>query len=710
MPLVLDGDGFQSHLLASNVSESSTRCVLELNGAGLDAERFEDHAGLTGAGKTVNFELAASGGNLIWSSEGEEPLTHGHATLNCAEPVAFQALITLTAAGRVAAMATIAGAHKAAEFQFAVMPRTGRLVLVFANIENTEASCEATLENSDGVNAGNGSFSVPENSTAILTLDEIVRIPASFTGGTTIISCDRQLASVGLPLSGTVFTSLPPAILSLTPETDSPSDTPSSDTVEDPFARWNELEPRSWWRESEPYSCMQTEKRTSPWLDAGLVDLGGSDPLSLIRYFGNSSYLRYGNMGFHGCTRLDKYPDAFHLDPPADPAYYSRGELEIRVDIARVPPDARGWHLDDGKRVSLGMAEAVGLLNTHVAAYFRRVSGQALQMIFHAGNEFEVGGDGSPDAAQERQFELAGVCLQENECENGAPGGLNRILLNDVATDTGGSAYNGWATFGLASFVNRNMELIVHEIGHGWMAWPHSYFEAPWQGAPGEDPGPPNPYSNLYDIMSSLALVPILGWSSQMPATLAINRYAAGWIRPENVALHTEDSGNYTLGEPLRGGDQFLVIHSGRSHAFTTLEVLEERPARFEVATPDVYDPDAPGQRRARRYDGVLVSRYDQSAGTGIQARFGPALYHRNNPDVLVDLGWGRDDYALISNGETREIGGGVTVGVSKNAGGGFNVSVSGGKMAEFDAWCAPIWFSGNEYDTGCLLDEAFRE
>ena len=72
-------------------------------------------------------------------------------------------------------------------------------------------------------------------------------------------------------------------------------------------------------------------------------------PLSLIRYFGNGSYLRCGNMGFWGCTRLDKYPDSYHLDPPADPpACYSLGELEIRVDIARVPAEAKDWFEDDG--------------------------------------------------------------------------------------------------------------------------------------------------------------------------------------------------------------------------------------------------------------------------------------------------------------------------------------------------------------------------
>ena len=473
----------------------------------------------------------------------------------------------------------------------------------------------------------------------------------------------------------------------------------------DPFAHWNDLEPRDWWRESAPYSCRTEENQTSPWLEAGLGDLGGSDPLSLIRYFGNGSYLRYGHMGFHGCTALTKYPDSYYLDPPADPAYYSLGDLVIHVDVARVPADASGWHLDDGARVDMSMADAVELLNNHVAAYFRRISGDRLRIAFRAGNEFDVPGNGSPDAARDERNRLVGACLKG--CEHGAPGGLNRILLSDVATDTGGSAYNGSANFGLATLRDNNMETVVHEMGHGWMSWPHSFAELPWRGSAGEELEPPNPYTNFYDVMSGLDLTPILGWDAEMPSTLAVNRYAAGWIDPADVALHLDDSATYTLRKPFEKGHQFLVVHSGRRFAFTTLEVLEERADRFKVSRAEVHDPAAPGGQRARRYDGVLVSRYDQSAGTGTEVRFGPALHDADNPEFLIDVGWGRDDHALIPHGSSREIGGGVSVAVARNGDGSYEVTVSGGRVAEFKRWCSKIWFSEDEYDTGCFLDEA---
>ena len=477
---------------------------------------------------------------------------------------------------------------------------------------------------------------------------------------------------------------------------------------DDPFARWNDLEPQAWWRMSAPYSCRPKTNTASPWVPAGLADLGGADPLSLIRWFGNGSYLRYGYMGFHGCTPLDKYPGRYYLDPPADPAYYSLGDLDIHVDIARVPANAVGWFEDDGERVEFGMDRAVSLLNTYVAPYFRRVSQDRLRIAFHAGHDFEVRGNGSPEATVDQRNRLAGACIEG--CVHGAPGGLNRILLDDVAAHTAGNAWNGSAHFGLASFELENMQLIVHEIGHGWMEWPHSYAEVPWRASAGKILGLQNPYSNFYDVMSGLDLLPILGWDHDMPATLAINRYAAGWIDPGDVALHLTDSATYTLSRPFEDGHQFLVIHSGRRHAFTTLEVLEERPDRFRVSRTEVHDLAAPGGRRPRRYDGVLVSRYDQSAGTSFNVRFGPALYDRSNPDYLVDVGWGRDDHALIPDGGARDIGGGVSVSVAKNPDGSYEVTVSGGRIAEFERWCTKIWFTADEFDTDCFLDDAVWE
>ena len=487
-----------------------------------------------------------------------------------------------------------------------------------------------------------------------------------------------------------------------------------------PFAlKWNNLPSQPWWRESAPYSCAVVEKTTSPWIEAGLQDLGGSDPLSLIRYYGNGSYLRYGppyGQTSEGCTPTVRYPDQTHLDAPADPTYYSLGDLEIWIDIARIPPYAQVSNEDNGSRVAMSMDEAVNLMNTHIAPYFQRISGGKLRVTFRAGYDIDVGklegvfaGTGWFGRADTYFWDKVADCSAPHQgCPwRGEPRGLNRIFSHDVTSYTEANADNGFGRLGLIHLRNANMATILHEIGHGWMGWAHSFTELPWQPYPGDALNAPNPYSNRFDFMSH-TLEGTFGWQQNFPPPLAINRYSAGWIDASDVALHVSESGTYRLSKPLDEGYQFLVIHSGRQHAFTTLEVLPERPAAYVNPTAEVYDPSAPGGQRKFRYDGVLVSRYDQSRGTGAQTRFGPALYDTRNPDATHDVGWGRDDYSLIGDGESRDIGNGVTVSVSKNADGSYNVSVSGGKIATFDPWCYNIWDTANEYDTGCKLDGMF--
>ncbi len=480
------------------------------------------------------------------------------------------------------------------------------------------------------------------------------------------------------------------------------------------YDSWNDHEwlavPMPWWRPSNPYDCDPPPNPNSPWTAAGMPDLGGQDPLSLVRYFGNGSYVRYGLMGFEGCTLMGKYPERTHLDIPADPTYYSLGNLEIAVDIARVPAGAPEWPYDDGSRVGMSMAEAVDALNDNIAAYFRKISQGKLRMTFVAGEEFQASGRGTPQEVENQWLALIGVvgCDPDDPdrpgCRWGMPGALNRFLLNDVGSSSGGSAWNGYADFGLVILENAVMTTLVHEIGHGWMFWPHSYIELPWRPDTNAPYQKPNFYSNPHDFMSELTFARPTGWHQDMPATLAINRYAAGWIEPEDVALHLSDQATYRLARPFESGYQFLVVHSGRPGAFTTLEVLDERNAVYRDTNAVVYDPASPGQRRPIRYEGVMVSRYDQTTGTGYNARVGPALYDSANPSYESDVGYGRDDFSVIADGESRRIGGGLTVSASRNADGSYDVAVSGGRTAEYEPWCIPIWFSG-EYDTGCMLE-----
>ena len=429
------------------------------------------------------------------------------------------------------------------------------------------------------------------------------------------------------------------------------------------------------------YPCGQSETQGSPWERAGLIDLGGGDSLSLIRRF-------------RGCGN--------------DPPY--RGKLDIHVDIARIPVNAQGWGEDDGTRVDLSMEEAVSLLNKHVAPYYERISQRNLKITFRPGEEFRVGGDGTFNAMRYQQLAELGECKDLADCENYVSQngplvvrGLSRILLNDVASSTeGGGIINArWANLGLVSLRKGNMETIVHEIGHAWLGWDHSFTELPHKLLDSDELQRPDPYSNRYDVMSDLFAAP--AWDSDMPSTLAINRYTAGWISPDDVALHTKNEAPYRLSKPRESGKQFLVVHSGRQYAFTTIEVLEDRTSRYKGDL--VTDVSVPGGERCRRYEGVLVSRYDHSVG--FQARLGPALYDTSNPNYLSDVGYGHDDYSVIQDGEKRDIGGGVSVSAKRNQDGSYEVTVSGGKVAGFEKWCEPHW-RDQSYEAGCFLNQFF--
>ena len=102
-----------------------------------------------------------------------------------------------------------------------------------------------------------------------------------------------------------------------------------------------------------------------------------------------------GTRGLEGCTPIDKYPDRTHLDAPVDPAYYTRGDLDIWIDIARFPSYANVWDegspvVDDGSRVAMSMEEAVDLMNTHVAPYFERISQGRFRVTFRAGLDIDL--------------------------------------------------------------------------------------------------------------------------------------------------------------------------------------------------------------------------------------------------------------------------------------------------------------------------------
>ena len=102
------------------------------------------------------------------------------------------------------------------------------------------------------------------------------------------------------------------------------------------------------------------------------------------------------------------------------------------------------------------------------------------------------------------------------------------------------------------TFAGWHSNIIAHEIGHG-LGFYHSYGgnlpnlsnEWPWVLTSVDE------YDNPMDVMSS----------GTLNGTVAVNRYAAGWIDPVNVAIHPEGKTHtYELRPPGSGGTQMLVL------------------------------------------------------------------------------------------------------------------------------------------------------
>ena len=214
-PQLADGGGWQSFLLVTNVSQSSSFCTFALHGLSLD--RFSEVSGITASGSTATFEIPGRGGYWVWPTKNESALASGYATLDCTASVVAQVLYaSVGQSGGITGLATVFSSQAGRAFQFTVLTADASLGIAIANDTNTRTSCDVVLEDPDRMNLGDATISVLSKSNVARFLSQIIQIPPGFDGGSTTISCDQQVSVIGLQFAGAVFTTLPPAILPAT--------------------------------------------------------------------------------------------------------------------------------------------------------------------------------------------------------------------------------------------------------------------------------------------------------------------------------------------------------------------------------------------------------------------------------------------------------------------------------------------------------------
>ena len=248
LPHLADGDGWQSVLLVTNVSQSASHCTFNVYGVPLN--RFREFSSVTAAGLTATFQLEGNGGYLIWPTKNELAVASGYATLDCSAPVVAQVMFAwFGGSGEPTGMATVFSSQAGTVFQFPVLQPAATLGFAIANDTNAEASCRIVFEDHQRTNLGEATLSVPAKSNRAQMLHDAISIPGTFLGGSATVSCNQPVAMIGLHFElrpdGTIstFSTLPPAILSTTPV--SP---PSPVDTGDPWSRPNIERFRGTWQ------------------------------------------------------------------------------------------------------------------------------------------------------------------------------------------------------------------------------------------------------------------------------------------------------------------------------------------------------------------------------------------------------------------------------------------------------------------------------
>ena len=211
IPLVADGEGFRSHLFVGNASGGVNQCSMELVGEGLDMARFGDHVAVAPDGIFATVDLSAPDTTISLASLGEGAFATGYAKLSCAAPAAVRLLLTSAAGGASVPLATVESAPSGADFALPAPPGPGSLGLALANDGRVTASCAVALQDRYATTVAEGVWRIPPRSSDIRFLDDIVRIPSGYPGGSVALSCDPGVHALGRPAGGVLFSALPAA-------------------------------------------------------------------------------------------------------------------------------------------------------------------------------------------------------------------------------------------------------------------------------------------------------------------------------------------------------------------------------------------------------------------------------------------------------------------------------------------------------------------
>jgi len=287
------------------------------------------------------------------------------------------------------------------------------------------------------------------------------------------------------------------------------------------------------------------------------------------------------------------------------------------LGLVAYPHDARRYSLSTdrfgvylctwpGADGGVDLAAATGLLNSEVTPYFTDLSGGAYRPVFTARAEFDIGtqnahdpnacaravldgavastGDNAAFAVLDNRYN-GGLATSGWECQN-----CSHLPETTFPDNERWAVVDGWTVTPLPSPSRPpHLTTAVHEIGHT-ISWPHSF-----SGVTSSQ------YDNPIDVMSANATADGSARSDQPYATVAFNRYRAGWIAPSDVIVYRGGVLEATVAPVGVGGTQMIVLPTDDPLSFLTLDArigssLDPIPASFEGVTAQYVDQECGGE------------------------------------------------------------------------------------------------------------------
>ena len=202
--LFADGSFYQSVLLATATTSSSTSCQYRIYGSAASRIDGSGTFNLQGAGA---FTVVPTYGNLF-------PLATGYATLTCDQPVSAVLGYLYMLGQKVLSGAAVFSSPSVSRAQLVVNQTASATALAIANNSDTDVTYQVSMITASGQTAGSANVTVPARSNLARFAHDLVALPANFIGRAVVTAPGAaQFGMIGLNYFGAVFFTQPATAL-----------------------------------------------------------------------------------------------------------------------------------------------------------------------------------------------------------------------------------------------------------------------------------------------------------------------------------------------------------------------------------------------------------------------------------------------------------------------------------------------------------------